>query len=119
MPRVRSRTVRARRGELTDAEFADLSSWTGIGASAFTSPTARRAAWRAHRAELMAFYAERRPGEAPEAYWTFEGPPELRTEPAVPITVLVDDDLLHRTVEAREAFRAGRREYLATIVRRD
>ena len=105
--RVRRRTVRTRRG-LTEAERRDLLSGAP---SAFRSPADRHAAWDANRAELLRMCPR---GEVPAAFWQYDGPPELRIPPRVPLAVLTDDAAAERAREIGDAFRAARRDYLST-----
>ncbi len=105
--RVRRRTARTRRG-LTESERLDL--LTGAP-SAFRSPADRHAAWNVNRVELLRMCPR---GEVPAAFWQYDGPPELRIPPRIPLTVLTDDAAAERAIEAGEAFRAARRTYLST-----
>jgi hypothetical protein len=77
--RIRRRRARDRRGELTWAEHSELMAGQ-VGYPAFPSERARRAAWEAHGAALIAEAAARAPGERPEAFWRYHAPPALRRE---------------------------------------
>ena len=69
MPSPRRR-AKVRRDDLTFAQFTELA----IGPSSepmFADDAARRAAWSAHRDELLAVSA---PGTRPWAFWRFEAP---------------------------------------------
>lgn len=72
--------IRDRRSRLTWGQRLDLElsvpppEMTGY-APAFDSEDERRAAWEAHRAELVGVSP---PGERPAAFWQYDGPVELR-----------------------------------------
>ena len=86
MPRKR-RTGKARKGELTNDQFWELTlgppapddeAFTSphrLRRSAFESPFLRRAAWHEHRGEIMEFH---NPGQRPWAWWEFEAPERPR-----------------------------------------
>ncbi len=60
-----------RNGDLTDTQVSELTIGLGIGSGpGFASPAEYRAAWWAHRAELLA--RDPNPFRRPEGYWDVE-----------------------------------------------
>jgi hypothetical protein len=78
MPRPR-RDAKARRSALTDAQWQELA-WglaSSRGPGAFLDDRHKRAAWLAHREELI---ADDGAGSRPAAYWIYDAPLPVRLE---------------------------------------
>jgi hypothetical protein len=75
MPRTRKITLKRRRIDLSGEQRVNLTcgrSCGGVGPEfVFENEEERRAAWEAHRAELLAAH---RPGKRPAAYWDYDCP---------------------------------------------
>lgn len=69
MPRIRRKGHRLQ-AQLTDGQFFDLVLGTG-GRSAFPSDAARRAAWEAHKHDLIHAIAPKKPA----AWWSYQVTP--------------------------------------------